>query len=74
MEWGFEERRGDCVERKDFWGNIGLGNFQNMQATLRYLSVKTGRELALARPSREGPPVQKDNLATSCSTPVIPRG
>ena len=45
---GFKERRGDCVERKDFWGNTGLGNFQNMQATLRYLSVDTGRELSLS--------------------------
>ena len=71
MEWGFEVRVGDCVERKDFRGNFRLGNFQNMQATLRYLSVNTGRELALARPSREGPLVQKDNLDF---TPILPRG
>ena len=24
VEWGFEERRGDCVERKDFGGTLDL--------------------------------------------------
>ena len=48
IEWGFERETGRLRGKERFWGNIGLGNFQNMQATLRYLSVDTGRELSIS--------------------------
>ena len=41
--------------RLGFWGNFGLGNFQNMRPILAC------RASVIARPHREGPPVQEDN-------------